>query len=297
MLWEWGACQQSALKHLVFAPVASYGVSYRERLAETNTFNELPEELRRSVTGCPYGVYTALWEEIAAEIDTSPEAENLLRRKAICNLYQYELAMDECSMPPGVQACIAFYLPQAGILEIPHPDRETGLSGCTCYVRSETMSPRQLEHIAWLRTAIDELPSDAPDRFEQKQQLLCEYYQRRDVAPNPAKWEFVGQLFFVGARDFSPSSLEFSGLKSRAPIDFYPHTNRYFSNEGCFFSPPGRRAALLCRRGGAGNAAAGCGAGPGWGSRGRAARPGAFQNGAEWPGAVGSWPRSPARRR
>ena len=221
-----GACQQSALKPLVFAPVASYGVSYRERLAEfraaypealaafkaelirsyaalseeapaqanlpleldariwkhlaeTNTFNELPEELRRSVTGCPYGVYTALWEEIAAETDTSPEAENLLRRKAICNLYQYELAMDECSMPPGVQACIAFYLPQAGILEIPHPDRETGLSGGTCYVRSETLSPRQLEHIAWLRTAIDELPSDAPDRFEQKQQLLLEYYQRR----------------------------------------------------------------------------------------------------------------------
>ena len=34
------------------------------------------------------------------------------------------------------------------------------------------------------------------------------------------KWEFGGQLFFVGARDFSPSSLEFSGLKSRAPIDF-----------------------------------------------------------------------------
>ena len=37
-----------------------------------------------------------------------------------------------------------------------------------------------------------------------------------------AKWEFVGQLFFVGARDFSPSSLEFSGLKSRAPKDLSP---------------------------------------------------------------------------
>ena len=150
-----------------------------KRLARTAAFKALPEELRRPAAhGCPHGIYTALWEEIAAETDTSPEPENQLRRKAICNLYQYELAMDECSMPPGVQACIAFYLPQAGILEIPHPDRETGLSGCTCYVRSETLSPWQLEHIAWLRTAIDELPSDAPDRFEQKQQLLREYYQR-----------------------------------------------------------------------------------------------------------------------
>ena len=222
-----GACQQSALKPLVFDPVASYGVSYRERLAEfraaypealaafkaelissyaalqeeppaqdnlpleldariwkrlarTAAFKALPEELRRPAAhGCPHGIYTALWEEIAAETDTSPEPENQLRRKAICNLYQYELAIDECSMPPGVQAYIVFYLPQAGILEIPHPNRETGMSGCTCYVRSETLTPEQMLHIAWLRKAIDALPADAPDRYEQKQQLLLEYYQRR----------------------------------------------------------------------------------------------------------------------
>ena len=35
-----------------------------------------------------------------------------------------------------------------------------------------------------------------------------------------AKWEFVGRMFLIGAGDFSPPSLEFSGLKSRAPIDF-----------------------------------------------------------------------------
>lgn len=150
-----------------------------KHLAGTKAFKALPEELRRAEHGCPHGIYTALWEEIAAETDTSPESENQLRRKAICNLYQYELAIDECSMPPGVEAYIVSCLPQAGILEIPHPNRETGMSGYTYYVRSESLSPEQLQLIAWLRKAIDELPSDAPDRYEQKQQLLREYYQRR----------------------------------------------------------------------------------------------------------------------
>ena len=53
------------------------------RLAGTNAFRALSEELRNSDHGCPYGVYIALWEEIAAETDTSPEPENQLRRKAI----------------------------------------------------------------------------------------------------------------------------------------------------------------------------------------------------------------------
>ncbi len=149
-----------------------------KRLAGTKAFKPLPEELRGAEHGCPHGIYTALWEEIAAETDTSPEPENQLRRKAICNLYQYELAIDECSMPPGAEAYIVFYLPQASILEIPHPNRETGLSGCTYYVRSETLPPRQLQHIAWLRKAIDGIPADAPDRYSQKQQFLLEYYQR-----------------------------------------------------------------------------------------------------------------------
>ena len=221
-----GACNQSLPRPLVVDPVASYGISYRESLAEfraaypealaafkselirsyaalqeeappqdnlpleldvriwrrlagTKAFKALPEDLRKSAHGCPHGVYIALWEEIAAETDTSPEPENQLRRKAICNLYQYELAIDQCSMPPGVEAYIVSCLPQAGILEIPHPNRETGMSGYTYCVRSETLSPEQLQLIAWLRKAIDELPSDAPDRYEQKQQLLREYYQRR----------------------------------------------------------------------------------------------------------------------
>ena len=37
-----------------------------------------------------------------------------------------------------------------------------------------------------------------------------------------AKLEFVGLDVLVGAGDFSPSSLEFSGLKSRAPKDLSP---------------------------------------------------------------------------
>ena len=144
-----------------------------KRLAGTSAFKALPEELRQ----CPHGVYTALWEEIAAETDSTEESEKALRRKAICNLYQYELAMDECSMPPGVQAYIGFYLPRISILEIPHPDQSTGMSGYTYYVRSETLSSSQLQHIVWLRKAIDGIPADAPDRYEQKQQLLLEYYQ------------------------------------------------------------------------------------------------------------------------
>ena len=150
-----------------------------KRLAGTNAFKALPEELRKTAHGCPHGVYIALWEEIAAETDSTDESERLFRRKAICNLYQYELAIDQCSMPPGVEAYIVSCLPQAGILEIPHPNREPGMSGYTYCVRSETLSPEQLQLIAWLRKAIDELPSDAPDRYEQKQQLLREYYQRR----------------------------------------------------------------------------------------------------------------------
>ena len=35
---------------------------------------------------------------------------------------------------------------------------------------------------------------------------------------------------FVGARDFSPSSLEFSGLKSRAPKDLSPYKSPFLLN-------------------------------------------------------------------
>ena len=156
-----------------------------KRLAGTNAFKALPEELRKTAHGCPRGVYIALWEEIAAETDSTDESERLFRRKAICNLYQYELAIDECSMPPGVQAYIGFHLPRISILEIPHPDQATGMSGCTYYVRSETLTPSQLQHIVWLRKTIDKISADAPDRSEQKQQLLLEYYQR--CAKNAAR--------------------------------------------------------------------------------------------------------------
>ncbi len=44
-----------------------------------------------------------------------------------------------------------------------------------------------------------------------------------------AKWVFIGRMFLVGARDFSPSSLEFSGLKSRAPKDLSPRQIAIFS--------------------------------------------------------------------
>ena len=44
-----------------------------------------------------------------------------------------------------------------------------------------------------------------------------------------AKWEFGERRFLVGAGDFSPSSLEFSGLKSRAPKDLSPRKIAIFS--------------------------------------------------------------------
>ena len=36
----------------------------------------------------------------------------------------------------------------------------------------------------------------------------------------PAKWEFGGQLFLSERGTLVPHRLSFSGLKSRAPIDF-----------------------------------------------------------------------------
>ena len=52
---------------------------------------------------------------------------------------------------------------------------------------------------------------------------------------------------FIGARDFSPSSLEFSGLKSRAPKDLSPHTNRlYTDKEGGGWLQNGVDNAVSC---------------------------------------------------
>ena len=65
-----------------------------------------------------------------------------------------------------------------------------------------------------------------------------------------AKWEFGGQLFFVGARDFSPSSLEFSGLKVPCSEGFESPQIAIFSatmmlaNRGALHSPPGIRGDI-----------------------------------------------------
>ena len=42
-------------------------------------------------------------------------------------------------------------------------------------------------------------------------------------------------MFLVGAGDFSPSSLEFSGLKSRAPKDLRPRQISIFGGLTRFF--------------------------------------------------------------
>lgn len=149
-----------------------------KKLASTRLFRELPAKVRDDEHGCPYGIYTALWEEIAAETDTSATPENLSRRKAICNLYNHELEEEQCSMPPGVKNYIAPHLEHAGISIIPHPQRESGMAGFCRYVRTETLSPGQRELVLWYHSELARLRSNSITFSEKQDALLAEYYQR-----------------------------------------------------------------------------------------------------------------------
>ena len=153
-----------------------------KKLAAAGKLKALPAEERLSDCGCPHEVNVALWEEIASETDMSDSSENLARRKAICNLYNYELALDECSMPPSVKHYIPEHLNHAGIVFMPHPVKEYGMNGNTLYVRRETLPAAQLEIEDWRAKKLDSIYNCYRDSSigwcEAHDALLAEYYRR-----------------------------------------------------------------------------------------------------------------------
>lgn len=152
-----------------------------KKMANSPSFKSIPEAVSHAAGGCPHGVYTALWEEIAAETDTSDTPENLQRRKALCHLYNYELAIDQCSMPPGVSVYIRPHWEHAGILCIPHSNREWGMNGYTRCVRRETLSSAQQKLEAWYTAESERIRRDnqlhPAERVKHLDALLREYYQ------------------------------------------------------------------------------------------------------------------------
>ena len=147
-----------------------------QQLADDGKLNALPEKLRKSETGAPGDVYIALWEEISHETDAANTPQNLLRRKAICNLYNYELANDQCSMPPGIINYLR--IEQAKLILIPHTDEETGLLHFDLCVRPETLSPHHAEVLEWYTQEVKHLKNTRVWKPEQKDKLLQEYYKR-----------------------------------------------------------------------------------------------------------------------
>ena len=156
-----------------------------KKLANAGKLNSLPAEERLSEYGCPHDVYVALWEEIAAETDMAATPENLARRKAICNLYNYELALDECSMPPSVKHYIPEHLNHAGIVCMPHPVKKYGMHGNTLYVRRETLPAAQLEIEDWrakeTTASYARFRNNSSGWSEANDALLAEYYRRLET--------------------------------------------------------------------------------------------------------------------
>ena len=118
-----------------------HDIAIWKQLVKDGKLDALPADIRDHKYGAPFGVYAALWEEIAQETTTANTPENLQRRIALCNLYNYELATSNCSIPPGERYMIAPFLTQAGICIIPDPVH--GKSGIDIYVRQETISAEQ----------------------------------------------------------------------------------------------------------------------------------------------------------
>lgn len=147
-----------------------------QQLADDGKLNALPEKLRKSETGAPGDVYIALWEEISHETDATNTPQNLLRRKAICNLYNYELANNQCSMPPGIINYLR--IEQAKLILIPHTDESTGLQGFDLCVRPETLSPHHLAVWEWYTQETQRRKQLGTWQYEHKAELLQEYYKR-----------------------------------------------------------------------------------------------------------------------
>jgi len=145
-----------------------------EQFVKDGKLNALPKDRRQA----PGGMLIALWEEIAAETDTSDTPENLRRRKAICNLYNYELAHNDCSMPPSTQHYIPAHIEHANIVCIPHPDEKLALRGYDCYVRHETLSPKHQEVVRWYKGERKKL-FDNNEWWTEKQDTLLQEYHRR----------------------------------------------------------------------------------------------------------------------
>lgn len=152
------------------------------KLAASPAFEPLPKDAHRATIGCPHGVYVALWEEIAAETDTSDTSENLQRRKAICNLFNYELALDESGMPPGVEDYISPHREHSDIFYLPHPKQEIGMCGNMCYVRREALSAEQQTLAVWFSSERARIRENAQFNsivfVNREEGLLTEYYQR-----------------------------------------------------------------------------------------------------------------------
>lgn len=148
-----------------------------KHLVKDGTLNDLPAEIRDHQHGAPFGVYAALWEEIAKETTTANTPENLQQRVALCNLHNYELATSNCNIPPGENGMISPFLTQAGICIIPDP--VYGKSGIDIYVRQETISAEQRALAAWYYRELISAYSLPSEEYVKKAKELPEEYFRK----------------------------------------------------------------------------------------------------------------------
>ena len=164
-------------------PEAAYGLDNHPQdrdmelwvqFVKAGKLNALPIDRRQA----PGGMLIALWEEIAAETDAADTPENLRRRKAICNLYNYELAHNDCSMPPSIQHYIPAHIEHANIICIPHSDEKLALRGYDRYVRPETLSPKHQQVARWYKEERAKLFNNNEWWTEKQKTLLQEYHRR-----------------------------------------------------------------------------------------------------------------------
>lgn len=128
-------------------------------------------------------IYPAMWEEIMLSTDSSNTPQQVKQRKAICNIANFTIYPNECSMPPWVRIN---YSDNCGIVCLPHPKAHTEEWRDHYYlVRLESLSAEEQELAQWYdaeNKALYKLRTQDYEDFSKKQKSLNEEYAKRRQA-------------------------------------------------------------------------------------------------------------------
>ena len=149
-----------------------------QQLINNGKLNALPNEMRAPSSTPPYGILIILWEEIAAETSPTPTPQNILRRKAICNLYNHELFSDSVGFPPGIDDFIHKYTLDAGIYCLPHYSEPTGMKLFDSYIRKETLSPQEIQIADWYTQEVHRMIQNEEYHADNTHRLRADYYRK-----------------------------------------------------------------------------------------------------------------------